>query len=65
MQNEYNESFNRLCREAILDAYLFFKLNEVRLLTDEYIEEYNTKRPNESLGNKTPHEWKMNHIKND
>ena len=29
------------------------------------LEEYNTKRPNESLGNKIPYEWKMNLIKND
>ena len=65
MQNGYIERFNRLYREAILDAYLFFVLNEVRVLTDEWIEEYNTKRPLESLGNKTPYEWKMNVIKND
>lgn len=31
---------------------------------DEWIEEYNNKRPHESLGNLTPFEWKMNLIKN-
>ena len=65
MQNGYIERFNRLYREAILDAYLFFDLSEVRILTDEWIEEYNHKRPHESLGNMTPFEWKMNLIKND
>ena len=65
MQNGYIERFNRLYHEAILDAYSFFDINEVRVLTDEWIEEYNTKRPHESLGNKTPYEWKMNLIKND
>ena len=65
MQNGYIERFNRLYREAILDTYLLFDLNEVRVLTDEWIEEYNTKRSHESLGNKTPYEWKMNHIEND
>jgi putative transposase len=65
MQNGYIESFNRLYREAILKAYLFFVLNEVGVLTDEWIEEYNTKRPHESQGNKTASEWKMNLIKND
>ncbi|MBI2273563.1 MAG: transposase, partial [Bacteroidetes bacterium] len=33
--------------------------------TDEWIEEYNHKRPHESLGNMTPFEWKTNLIKND
>jgi putative transposase len=65
MQNGYIERFKRLYREAILDAYMFFDLNEVRVLTDEWIEKYNTKRPHESLGNKAPYEWKMNLIKND
>lgn len=60
MQNGYIERFNRLYREAVLDAYLFFDLNEVRILTEEWIEEYNQKRPHESLGNMTPLEWKMN-----
>lgn len=65
LQNGSIEGFNRLYREAILDAYLFFDLNEVWVLTEECIEEYNTKRPPESLGNKTPYEWKMNLVKND
>jgi len=51
MQNGYIKRTNRLYREAILDAYLFFDLNEVRVLTEEWIEEYNKRRPHESLGN--------------
>lgn len=65
MQNGYIERFNRLYREAVLDAYLFFDLEQVRQLTQEWMQEYNHNRPHESLGNLTPHEWKMNLLKND
>ncbi len=58
MQNGYVERFNRLYREAILDAYMFFELDQVRELTFEYIQEFNQRRPHEALGNLTPEEWK-------
>ena len=58
MQNGYIERFNRLYREAVLDAYLFFELDQVRQLTAEWIDEYNHRRPHESLNNRTPEEWK-------
>lgn len=58
MQNGYIERFNRLYREAVLDAYLFFELYQVRQLTDEWMEEYNYRRPHEGLDNLTPKEWK-------
>jgi putative transposase len=57
MQNGYIERFNRLYREAVLDAYLFFDLDQVRQLTAEWMEEYNLRRPHESLDNLTPDEW--------
>ena len=63
MQNGYIERFNRIYRESILDAYLFFDLDQVRMLTDEWMDEYNNRRPHESLGNLTPNEWKMKQLK--
>jgi len=39
------------------DAYLFYELDEVKTLTKEWIEEYDERRPRESLKNKTPREW--------
>jgi putative transposase len=56
-QNGYIERFNRLYREAVLDAYLFFDLYQVKQLTEEWMEEYNERRPHEGLNNLTPMEW--------
>jgi putative transposase len=63
MQNGYIERFNRLYREAVLDAYLFFDLDQVRQLTAEWMEEYNLRRPHESLNNLTPDEWNKRLLK--
>ena len=57
MQNGFIERFNRLYREAVLDAYLFFDLYQVKLLTEEWMIEYNERRPHEALNNLTPTEW--------
>ncbi len=65
MQNGYIERFNRLYREAVLDAYLFFDLDQARQLTQEWIEEYNKRRPHEGLNNLTPEEWKYKVSKNE
>ena len=65
MQNAYIERFNRLYREAVLDAYLFFDLYQVKQLTTEWMEEYNQRRPHEALNNLTPTEWKNSLTKNE
>lgn len=63
IQNGYIERFNRIYRESILDAYLFFELDQIRELTEEWMDEYNNRRPHESLNNLTPIEWKMKQFK--
>ena len=65
MQNGYIERINRLYREAVLDAYMFFDLDQVRQLAQEWIEEYNQRRPHEGLNNLTPEEWKNEVNKNE
>ncbi len=44
MQNGYIERFNRIYRESILDAYLFFELDQVRTLTEEWMDEWKMKQ---------------------
>jgi len=56
-QNSYVERFNGTYRTEILDYYMFQNLNEVREITDRWLEQYNEERPHESLGDLTPREY--------
>lgn len=57
-QNAYIERFNRTYRDDILDSYIFNNLNEVKQLTEEWIELYNNERPHDSLNDMTPVEFR-------
>lgn len=58
-QNAYIERFNRTYREDVLDAYLFDDLQEVRYITEHWLEEYNTIRPHEALQGLTPRQFAL------
>jgi putative transposase len=56
-QNAYIERFNRTYREEVLDAYLFDDLEEVRTITERWLEDYNTIRPHEALQGLPPRQF--------
>jgi putative transposase len=61
MQNGYVERFNRSYRQDVLDANLFANLTEVKVLSDEFEEDYNFHRPHESLDNLPPVDYRLKH----
>ncbi len=56
-QNAIIERFNKTYREDVLDAHLFFSLQNVKDLTDHWMRDYNEERPHEALDFKTPSEY--------
>ena len=57
MQNAFIERLNKTYREDVLNAYLFDNLEQVRILSDEWLWTYNKELPHGSIGDMTPYEF--------
>lgn len=53
-QNGFIERFNRTYREDVLDMNWFRDLNEVKFITQQWLQIYNQERPHEALNGLTP-----------
>lgn len=53
-QNCYIERFNGTYRNEILNRYIFNSIDEIKAVTDDWLDEYNYKRPHSSLGGLPP-----------
>jgi len=56
-QNAFIERNNGSLRKELLDAYLFYNLQDVRIMAEEWKQDYNHERPHESLGYVPPVEF--------
>lgn len=57
-QNGFRESFHGRFRDEFLNGTLFRSVAEARVMMESYRQEYNTERPHQSLGYRTPLEFK-------
>lgn len=58
-QNGYVERFNGSYRRAVLDAYIFRTLDDVREITEKWMDYYNNERPHDALNNLAPMEYRL------
>jgi putative transposase len=53
-QNAFVERFNRTYRHEVLNAYVFDTLEQVRLISEGWVQLYNEERPHRALGRLPP-----------
>ena len=60
-QNAFIERFNRTYRSTVLDANHFMDIEQVQMLSDAFLDDYNHHRPHEALENLSPVQYRLKH----
>lgn len=60
VQNAYIERLNRTLREDVLDAYLFENLQQVRIIVEKWMKDYNNEYPHKALSGLSPRDYVVN-----
>jgi transposase InsO family protein len=53
-ENGFCESFNGTFRDNLLDGEIFYSLQEVKVVVDEWVKRYNHEKPHSALGYRPP-----------
>lgn len=59
VQNAYIERFNRSVRTDVLDAYIFTNMEQLRIICQQWLEDYNHHRPHDALNGETPVRYRL------
>lgn len=59
VQNAYIERFNGSLRRDVLDAYIFTDLDQMRIIAEQWLDDYNLNRPHDGLKGETPVQYRL------
>lgn len=59
VQNAYIERFNGSVRRDVLDAYIFTDLAQMRIITEQWLDDYNNFRPHDALNGESPVPYRL------